>query len=143
MSINEQFRKVSVAAANFLGSPWVFIINVLLILLWLAAGPFFQYSDSWQLIVNTVTTVATYLAVFLIQNTQNRDSKALHLKLDELIASVEGARNRMVDLENLADDELDELQKQFQRLQQKAKKGGEEDIKAIIGDPETPVDAAP
>ena len=136
MTLNEQFRKASVGAANFLGSPWVFIANVLLILLWLASGPLFQYSDSWQLIVNTITTVITYLAVFLIQNTQNRDSKALHLKLDELIASVEGARNRMVDLENLADDELDELQKQFQRLQQKAKQGGEEDIKAIIGDPE-------
>ena len=135
MSINEQFRKASVAAANFLGSPWVFIANVLVILLWLASGPLFQYSDSWQLIVNTITTVITYLAVFLIQNTQNRDSKALHLKLDELIASVEGARNRMVDLENLSDDELDELQKQFQRLQQKAKQGSEEDIKAIIGDP--------
>jgi low affinity Fe/Cu permease len=136
LTLNEQFRKASVGAANFLGSPWVFIANVLVILLWLASGPLFQYSDSWQLIVNTITTVITYLAVFLIQNTQNRDSKALHLKLDELIASVEGARNRMVDLENLADDELDELQKQFQRLQQKAKQGGEEDIKAIIGDPE-------
>jgi len=94
----------------------MFVANVLLILIWLIAGPFFNYSDSWQLVVNTGTTVLTFLAVFLIQNTQNRDAKAIHLKLDELIKGVEGARTHLVDLENLSDDELDDLQKEFTRL---------------------------
>jgi low affinity Fe/Cu permease len=105
-----------VGAANFLGSPWVFIVNVFLILLWLSFGPVFHFSDTWQLMVNTATTVITYLAVFLIQNTQNRDAKAVHLKLDELISSTKGARNRLIDLEDLTDEELDLLQKQFQQL---------------------------
>jgi low affinity Fe/Cu permease len=80
-------------AATTLGSPWLFVLNVFLIVVWLAAGPIYHYSDTWQLLVNTATTVFTYLAVFLIQNTQNRDAKAVHLKLDELISSVAGARN--------------------------------------------------
>ncbi len=88
------FRKFAIAAANALGSSWMFIANVSLILLWLLSGPFFKYSDTWQLVVNTATTVITYLAVFLIQNTQNRDAKAIHLKLDELIRGVSGARTR-------------------------------------------------
>ena len=109
--------------------------NVFLILLWLASGPVFQFSDTWQLIVNTATTVITYLAVFLIQNTQNRDAKAVHLKLDELISTVGGARNRLVDLQNLSDDELQDLQKQFQRLQQRAKQNPTEAVKAVNGEP--------
>jgi low affinity Fe/Cu permease len=136
MTLNEQFRKASVAAANFLGSPWVFIANVLLILLWLAFGPVFHFSDTWQLLVNTATTVITYLAVFLIQNTQNRDAKAVHLKLDELISSIEGARNRLIDLEDLTDDELNRLQKQFQGLQKLADNGGLEATRAVKGEPE-------
>ena len=113
------FRKFSVAAANALGSSWMFAANVLLILIWLFAGPFFHYSDTWQLVVNTATTVFTYLAVFLIQNTQNRDAKAIHLKLDELIKGVGGARTHLVNLESLSDDELEELQKEFERLSTK------------------------
>ena len=120
MTLNQGFHKFSIAAAEALGSPWLFVANAFLILLWLASGPVFQYSDTWQLIVNTATTIITYLAVFLIQNTQNRDAKAVHLKLDELISTVEGARNRLVDLQNLSDDELEDLQGQFQRLQQRA-----------------------
>jgi low affinity Fe/Cu permease len=119
--MNEWFRKFSMGAANALGSSWMFIANVLLILTWLIAGPFFKFSDSWQLIVNTGTTVLTYLAVFLIQNTQNRDAKAIHLKLDELIKGVEGARTHLVDLENLSDEELESLQKEFTRIKNKAK----------------------
>lgn len=114
--MNEWFRKFSIVAANELGSSWMFIVNVLLIGIWLVSGPFFNYSDSWQLIVNTGTTVLTYLAVFLIQNTQNRDAKAIHLKLDELIRGVKGARTHLVNLENLTDEELDKLQKEFVRL---------------------------
>lgn len=117
--MNEWFRRFSVAAANELGSSRMFIVNILLILIWFSSGPFLHYSDTWQLIVNTGTTVLTYLAVFLIQNTQNRDAKAIHLKLDELIRGVEGARNHLVNLEHLTDDELDTLQKEFVRLRKK------------------------
>src|SRR6476659_10350055 len=116
MSLNESFRKFSGAAANVLGSPWLFVINVLLILIWLVSGPFFHYSDTWQLVVNTATTVFTYLAVFLIQNTQNRDAVATHLKLDEIIKGVKGARTGLVNLEKLSDEELEVLQEEFNRL---------------------------
>jgi low affinity Fe/Cu permease len=118
----KMFRKFSIAAANALGSSWMFIANVLLILLWLIAGPFFNYSDTWQLVVNTATTVITYLAVFLIQNTQNRDAQAIHLKLDELIKGVGGARTHLVNLENLSDEELASLQEEFTRLRAKHEK---------------------
>ena len=134
MSLNDVFRKLSLSASNALGSPWVFVINVLLILVWLAAGPLANFSDTWQLVVNTATTVFTYLAVFLIQNTQNRDAKAVHLKLDELISSVHGARNRLVDLEELSDEELTQLQKEFQRLRERATKNKEDDYRAIHGE---------
>ena len=134
MNLNETFRKFSVKSAAALGSPWLFVLNVFLILVWLAAGPFFHYSDTWQLLVNTATTVFTYLAVFLIQNTQNRDAKAVHLKLDELIASLAGARNRLVDVEDLTDEELSELQEQFKRLRQEAKQSRQTDVKAIHGE---------
>ena len=121
MKLNEVFRSFSQFSANALGSPWLFVANVLLIALWLMSGPFFGYSDTWQLVVNTATTVLTFLAVFLIQNTQNRDSKAIHLKLDELIKGVEGARTHLVDLQSLSDDELEQLQVEFRRLQQGAR----------------------
>lgn len=120
--MNAIFRKFSLAAANALGSSWMFIANVLLILVWLFAGPFFHYSDTWQLIVNTATTVFTYLAVFLIQNTQNRDATAIHLKLDELIKGVGGARTHLVNLQDLSDDELAELQEEFTRLRKQERK---------------------
>ncbi|MGH9932436.1 MAG: low affinity iron permease family protein [Pyrinomonadaceae bacterium] len=122
--MNQLFRKFSIAAANALGSSWMFIANVLLILIWLVAGPFFHYSDTWQLVVNTATTVFTYLAVFLIQNTQNRDAVAIHLKLDELIKGVGGARTRLVNLEKLSDEDLSALQEEFRRLQTKHAKAG-------------------
>ena len=120
MTLKDRFRKLSVAASDALGSPWVFVVNLLLIMIWLASGPLAHFSDSWQLVVNTGTTVFTYLAVFLIQNTQNRDAKAVHLKLDELIRSVKGARDRLVDLEALTDEELAQLQKEFERLRERA-----------------------
>lgn len=134
MTLNESFRRFSAYAASVLGSPWLFVINVVLILIWLVSGPFFHFSDTWQLLVNTATTVFTYLAVFLIQNTQNRDAKAVHLKLDELISSVAGARNRLVDLEDLSDEELAQLQNQFRKLRQRAKQNKEDDLRAIHGD---------
>jgi low affinity Fe/Cu permease len=134
MTLNESFRKFSMKAANALGSPWLFVINVVLIVVWLVSGPFFHFSDTWQLLVNTATTVFTYLAVFLIQNTQNRDAKAVHIKLDELISSVAGARNRLVDLEDLSDEELANLQDQFRRLRRRARQNKEDDLRAINGD---------
>ena len=122
--MNQAFRKFSIAAANALGSSWMFIANVLLILVWLVAGPFFHYSDTWQLVVNTATTVFTYLAVFLIQNTQNRDAVATHLKLDELIKGVKGARTGLVNLEKLSDEELQALQEEFDKLRAEHAKAG-------------------
>jgi low affinity Fe/Cu permease len=131
--MNQVFRKFSIAAAEALGSSWMFIANVLLILLWLVAGPFFHYSDTWQLIVNTATTVFTYLAVFLIQNTQNRDAVATHLKLDELIKGVKGARTGLVNLEKLSDEELAVLQEEFNKLRAEHAKGGDgEGISASV-----------
>ena len=129
--MNQAFRKFSVASANALGSSWMFIANVMLILVWLVAGPFFHYSDTWQLIVNTATTVFTYLAVFLIQNTQNRDAVATHLKLDELIKGVKGARTGLVNLEKLSDEELEVLQEEFNKLRaEHSKKGDIEGVSA-------------
>jgi len=128
--MNQVFRKFSIAAANALGSSWMFIANVLLILVWLVAGPFFHYSDTWQLVVNTATTVFTYLAVFLIQNTQNRDAVATHLKLDELIKGVKGARTGLVNLEKLSDEELQALQEEFDKLRAAHLKETRESISA-------------
>jgi low affinity Fe/Cu permease len=143
MTFSDTFGRFSRRCADALGSPMVFVVNCLLILLWLGSGPFFHYSDTWQLVVNTVTTVFTYLAVFIIQNTQNRDARAIHLKLDELISSMEGARNRFVNLEDLTDKELRTLQAQFQRLQQRADRHVEDASRAMVGDPESPPDATP
>ncbi|HEV8194913.1 MAG TPA: low affinity iron permease family protein [Ktedonobacterales bacterium] len=113
------FRKFASAASNAVGSPWAFILAFSIVLVWGITGPVFGFSDTWQLVINTGTTIVTFLMVFLIQNTQNRDAKAIHLKLDELIRSVKGARNKLVDLEDLSDEELDSLQKQFQRMHER------------------------
>src|SRR5688500_14160904 len=137
--MKEAFRRFSVAAANALGAPWMFIANVLLIIIWAGAGPFFDYSDTWQLVINTATTVFTYLAVFLIQNTQNRDALAIHLKLDELIKGVRGARTHLVNLENLTDDELTKLQEEFGRLGKKAAKAIDENSAPSTGESPRPV----
>ena len=99
-----------------LGSAWAFAGAVLVILVWLLTGPTFHFSDTWQLIINTATTIITFLMVFLIQNTQNRDAKAVHLKLDELIRAIKDARNELVDLEDLSDEELKKLEEQFRRM---------------------------
>ena len=103
-----------------LGSAWAFAAAVLVILVWLLTGPMFHFSDTWQLIINTATTVVTFLMVFLIQNTQNRDAKAVHLKLDELIRAIKDARNELVDLEDLSDEELKKLEDQFRRMRTRA-----------------------
>src|SRR5438876_8462657 len=114
------FRIFAHQSSIVLGSAWAFAGAVLVILVWVLTGPTFHFSDTWQLVINTATTVVTFLMVFLIQNTQNRDTKAVQLKLDELIRAIKIARNELVDLENLSDDELKKLEKQFQDLRQKA-----------------------
>lgn len=114
--MNELFRKFSHNTSHLVGSSWAFILGVLVILVWALTGPLFHYSDTWQLVINTGTTIVTFLMVFLIQNTQNRDAKAIHLKLDELLRGVEGARTHLVDLEALSDKELDRLREQFKRI---------------------------
>lgn len=114
------FRKFAQAASRAVGSPWAFIIATLIIVVWAVTGPLFGYSDTWQLVINTGTTIITFLMVFLIQNTQNRDAKAIHLKLDELLKGVKGARTDLVDLEDLTDEELDDLQGYYERLHKDA-----------------------
>jgi low affinity Fe/Cu permease len=125
--MQELFRRFAQWTANAMGAPSAFVLATFLCLVWAASGPVFGYSDTWQLVINTATTVLTFLAVFLIQNTQNRDAKAMHLKLDELIKGVEGARTRLVDLESLTDQELDELQDEFSRIH-KTENGGREEV---------------
>ncbi len=107
-------------ASEVLGTAWSFVIAIGIIVIWGVTGHLFHYSDTWQLIINTGTTIVTFLMVFLIQNTQNRDSKAVNLKLDELIRAVSGARNHMVDLERLSDQELVKIQKEFKRIGKRA-----------------------
>jgi low affinity Fe/Cu permease len=118
--MSQLFHRVARRCAETMGSHWSFLLAVGLCLLWAALGPVFRYSDSWQLVINTGTTVMTFLAVFLIQNTQNRDGLAIQLKLDELIRAIASARNRLVNLEDFTDEELEALHQEFQRLQ----KGG-------------------
>jgi len=115
-AIREKFRHFARGASQFVGSPWMFIFACLIIIGWGVTGPMFHYSDTWQLIINTGTTIVTFLMVFLIQNTQNRDARAVHLKLDELIRAIKGARNTLVDLEEMSDEELDRLHEEFQRV---------------------------
>ncbi|MBA2743482.1 MAG: low affinity iron permease family protein [Chthoniobacterales bacterium] len=118
--VQDAFRVFARQTSAVLGTAWAFVGAILVIVVWALTGHIFHYSDTWQLIINTGTTIVTFLMVFLIQNTQNRDSKAVHLKLDELIRAVGGARNHMVDLERLSDQELRTLQAEFERIGQKA-----------------------
>ena len=114
------FESIAQKATYFTGTTMAFIIPVSVILIWILTGTFFHFSDTWQLVINTGTTIITFLMVFLIQNTQNRDAKAMHLKLDELIRAITGARNQLVDLENLSDEDLKKLEEQFRRLRKQA-----------------------
>ncbi len=110
------FREIATKVSTWVGSWAAFIIALALIGGWLITGPLFNFSDTWQLVINTTTTIITFLMVFLIQYTQNRDAKAIHLKLDELLKGVKGARTGMVDIESLPDEELDKLGKEFKDM---------------------------
>jgi low affinity Fe/Cu permease len=122
--VRDAFHVFARRSSQVLGSAWAFIIAILIIVVWAITGPTFHFSDTWQLIINTGTTIVTFLMVFLIQNTQNRDAKAVHLKLDELIRAVKDARNELVDLEELSDEDLRRLEKQFQGIRQQAERDG-------------------
>ena len=132
--MNEKFRAFANKTAEAIGSPWAFLIAVTVTIVWAISGPFFGFSDTWQLLINTGTTISTGLIVFLIQNTQNRDAKAIHLKLDELLRGVEGARTSMVDLEDLSDEDLKKLQNEFQRLRERSPNLVDDDLDRIEGE---------
>jgi low affinity Fe/Cu permease len=113
---NDRFGRFAAKASGWLGSKWAFAGAGIVIVVWALLGPVFHYSDTWQLVINTGTTIVTFLMVFLIQNTQNRDARAINLKLNELIRSIDKARDQMIDIENLSDLELDELQAKYEKI---------------------------
>jgi low affinity Fe/Cu permease len=115
----DAFNNFAKHCAAMVGSPMAFVLAVVIVMTWVVTGTHFAYSDTWQLVINTGTTIVTFLMVFLIQNTQNRDAKVVHQKLNELIRGVQGARNSLINLENLSDHELEVLQQQFERLRKK------------------------
>ena len=119
--MREIFRKFALMTSAAVGSSWAFILAVLIIVLWAVTGPMFHYSDTWQLVINTGTTIVTFLMVFLIQNTQNREASAVQLKLDELIRASAAARNRLLTLEDLSEPELERMKESFSRI---AERGG-------------------
>jgi low affinity Fe/Cu permease len=114
--MNDAFRKMAHKVSTLAGTPAAFSVALLVILIWVFSGPAFGFSDTWQLVINTGTTIVTFLMVFLIQNTQNRDSRALQMKIDELIIYTQGADNQLVELENLSDEQMDRLEERYHRL---------------------------
>jgi low affinity Fe/Cu permease len=133
------FTRCAKATSRATGRPWAFALACALIVAWLASGPFFQYSDTWQLVINTSTTIVTFLMVFLIQSTQNRDAEAMQVKLDELLRVTAGAHNALLDLEELEEQELDRIREGYTRLAESARGQlgtGESDT----GTPETETD---
>jgi low affinity Fe/Cu permease len=122
--LKQGFRNFAANVADRVGSPWTFCIGVAAVLLWAATGPVFHYSDTWQLVVNTGSSIVTFLMVFLIQNTQNRDAQAMQLKLNELIRAVATARNTMVDLENCTEEEIAALREEFAKIRMRRDETG-------------------
>lgn len=120
--MSNYFSRFARLASVWLAHPLAFVAACLSVVIWALAGPYFQYSSGWQLVINTGTTILTFLMVFLIQNTQNRDSRAMQVKLDELLFSMKGARNELIDLENLSEKELETYCQEFSKLHQKYQK---------------------
>jgi len=112
------FSALSNTCSMLLGSRWAFLLAILVVLVWALTGPFFRYSDTWQLVINTSTTIVTFLMVFLIQHTQNRDAKAINLKLNEIIFAIARAKNDLIDAENLSDEELQELEAKYAQIRE-------------------------
>src|ERR1035441_3649630 len=132
-TVHDHFGRFAALASGWLGSTWAFVAAGLVVVLWAATGPVFHFSDKWAMVIGTGTGIATFLMVFLIQNTQNRDARAINLKLNELIRAVDNARNQMIDIEKLSDLELDEMQATYEKI----KTGWTERQKRI---PRKPVD---
>ena len=118
MKMNHVFSRFSRRIATWMAHPFAFSLALLAVILWAVSGPFFHYSESWQLVINTGTTIMTFLMVFLLQNIQNRDSRAVQLKLDELIRALTGARNELIDLENFTEEELERYCSEFSKIHQ-------------------------
>ena len=112
----EAFGKFAADASGWLGSKWAFVAAIAIIAVWALTGPLFHYSDTWQLVINTGTTIITFLMVFIIQNTQNRDARAINLKLDELIHAIDTAKDQMMDIEKLSDEELDVIHEKYTKM---------------------------
>jgi low affinity Fe/Cu permease len=117
---SDSFRRFAHRVASLVGSSSAFLLALLVVAGWAITGPIFHFSDTWQLVINTGTTIVTFLMVFLIQNTQNRDARAIHLKLDELVKTQRRARNELLDLEDCSEEELDQLEEEFKRLRRRA-----------------------
>jgi len=117
--VNETFRTVARKTSELVGSSWAFILALFVVVVWALSGPVFHFSDTWQLVINTGTTILTFLMVFLIQNTQNRDAYAIHLKLDELIKVIGPARNKLIGAEDMTDEEMKILQKDFTEFRER------------------------
>jgi len=115
-TVHDHFGRFAASASAWLGSTWAFVVAGLVIVAWAATGPIFHFSDRWAQVISTATALATFLMVFLIQSTQNRDSRAINLKLNELIRAIDSARNQLIDIERLTDQELDEMQAMFERV---------------------------
>jgi low affinity Fe/Cu permease len=133
--MSESFHHLARNASTAVGRPKSFFLALAIIGAWGISGPFFHFSDTWQLIINTGTTIVTFLMVFLIQNTQNRDSKAIHLKLDELLRATRAARNTLVDLEDMSEEELQELEHEFKRVHRIASEEADDPARRRHDDP--------
>lgn len=140
---SNMFGNFAASSARALGSVTAFIVAIGIVVMWAITGPLFHYSDTWQLVINTGTTVVTFLMVFLVQNTQNRDSAAIQLKLDELVRSTPRAHNAMLDLEQLSQDDIDKVRRLYERLGKKARQHREQgsadtgcpEVQAIVSPP--------
>lgn len=129
--MKETFRKFAESTANAVGSHWAFLIAAIVVAVWGLSGPLFGYSDTWQLVINTGTTIVTFLMVFLIQNTQNRSERVVNLKLDELLRALEGARTELVSLDEMSDDDLKTIQEEFSRLSKSSAALLDDDLSSI------------
>ena len=135
--MNDLFRRIASRVALFVGSPWTFLGSIALIIAWAFSRPLFDTGDTWQLVINTSTTIVTFLMVFLIQNTQNRDTAAMQIKLDELIRATQGANNRLLDLEELEDRELEGFRDSYEKIAEQARNCAPGDVR-LDGSPDVP-----